>query len=371
MVETALALCGGGGKGAFQIGVWKALEEHGIMQNVRAVSGSSVGALNAVWFALGDFENAKSIWYRINNDVLLSPDTTDGQGIFSRKGLENILKEVPLNKICESRIDVYVSVFNVSSGETEYIHLNRLSVQDIIKVLLASSAIPIIYDKIRYHNNEYVDGGINKCGINEYGNTPIEPLYINGFRDIYVLSLDHNFNLFNIRRNLQTSINAKQYFPDCRFTVIQPLKESGGFIKGTLNFSQTSVRTRMVAGYTDANIILNKGKVYYMKNNFAAINIEIRNKMMNIFMSARELEEFIKVTNFSELNLPMTTMGGTVWYENIVEIFGWKVQQHKAPFMQSHYRILDNNNIRRAYVFNPEDLLQALCVYENSLKFNN
>ena len=38
----AIALEGGGAKGAYQIGVWKALEEAGIRYN--AVSGSSVGA---------------------------------------------------------------------------------------------------------------------------------------------------------------------------------------------------------------------------------------------------------------------------------------------------------------------------------------
>ena len=32
MDGIALALCGGGGKGAFHTGVWKALEEHGILK---------------------------------------------------------------------------------------------------------------------------------------------------------------------------------------------------------------------------------------------------------------------------------------------------------------------------------------------------
>lgn len=366
MNEIALALCGGGGKGSFQIGAWKALEEHGIMQNVKAISGSSVGALNAVLFALGDFKNAKHIWYKINNEVLLSPDTTDSSGIFSRQGLINILKEVPLDKIRNSPISVYITVQNLDSGGIEYIHLNELNVHDITKVLLASSAIPVLYDVVKYNSNNYIDGGII-----EYGNTPIEPLYKIGFRDIYVLSLDHSFNLFNIQKDLQTKINAMQYFPGCKFTTIQPLKDLGGLIDGTLNFSQTAIRTRMVMGYSDANTTLNKGRVYYMKNKYGDINIEIRNKMTNLFKSAQELEEFIKVTNFSAPNFPMATMGGTVWYENIVELFGWKVQQHKVLLMESHYRILDNNNIRRAYIFNPEDLLQALITYEAKIRFDD
>ena len=364
MADIALALCGGGGKGAFQIGAWKALEEHGIMQNVKAISGSSVGALNAVLFALGDFKNAKHIWYKINNDVLLSPNTSNSDGIFSRQGLKEILQEIQLKKIYDSGIDIYVTVYDVNAG-TEYKHLNVLTVNEIIDVLLASSAMPILYDTVNFKNKEYIDGGIT-----EYGNTPIEPLYKQGFRNIYILSLNHNFNLFNIHKDFNI-INANQYFSDCNITSIQPLSDLGGLIEGTLNFSQTAIRTRMVTGYSDANTILNKGTVYYMKNNYSKINIEIRNKMTNMFKSAMELEEFIKVTNFSGPNWKMGTMGGTVWYENIVEIFGWKVQQHKAPLMGSHYRILDNNNIRQAYVFNPEDLLQALIDYEDSIKFND
>ncbi|MBQ7895822.1 MAG: patatin-like phospholipase family protein, partial [Oscillospiraceae bacterium] len=42
--EYALALEGGGAKGAYQIGVWQALREAGI--KIKAVAGTSVGALN-------------------------------------------------------------------------------------------------------------------------------------------------------------------------------------------------------------------------------------------------------------------------------------------------------------------------------------
>ena len=41
----AIALEGGGARGAYQVGAWRALEEAGIRYN--AVSGTSVGAINA------------------------------------------------------------------------------------------------------------------------------------------------------------------------------------------------------------------------------------------------------------------------------------------------------------------------------------
>jgi len=47
--EYGLALEGGGARGAYQIGAWKALKEAGV--KINAVAGTSVGALNGalIW----------------------------------------------------------------------------------------------------------------------------------------------------------------------------------------------------------------------------------------------------------------------------------------------------------------------------------
>ena len=50
--NIALVLGGGGGRGAYQIGVWKALREFGIEKNIKAVSGTSIGGINAAFFVL-------------------------------------------------------------------------------------------------------------------------------------------------------------------------------------------------------------------------------------------------------------------------------------------------------------------------------
>ena len=44
MEKLGLVLAGGGGKGAYEIGVWQALRDLGLEQSVTAVSGTSVGA---------------------------------------------------------------------------------------------------------------------------------------------------------------------------------------------------------------------------------------------------------------------------------------------------------------------------------------
>ena len=369
MDDIALALCGGGGKGAFHIGVWKALEEHGILKNVKAISGTSVGALNAVLFALKDFNYAKRIWYNIDNSVLLTPKKKESaemrldDGFFSRDGLEAILKSISLEQLQTSDIAVFVTLYDVKAKKPSYFRINDLCKDDMITVLLATSAIPFVYSPVMYKGVEYIDGGVT-----EFGNVPIEPLYAQGFKNIYILSLDYTFNINAINGPaLSGPISATNYYPGCNFIPIQPLTDLGA----TLSFGQGIIRSRMIAGYSAANKILSGEKVYYMKNQYSALNTEIRRKMTTLFKSAKELEEFISVSNFGEANIKMATMGGTVWYENIVEIFGWKVQQHKVVGLTGHYRILDNNNIRRAWVLNPEDLLHALEEYEAQMKFQN
>jgi predicted acylesterase/phospholipase RssA len=60
--SVGLVLGGGGAKGAYQVGCWKALRECGLAQ-FGALAGTSVGALNAVLVAQDAFERAERIWH--------------------------------------------------------------------------------------------------------------------------------------------------------------------------------------------------------------------------------------------------------------------------------------------------------------------
>ena len=62
-MKTAVVLSGGGAKGAYQIGVWKALRKLGI--NYDIVTGTSVGALNGVLMVQQDYHTAFKLWSNI------------------------------------------------------------------------------------------------------------------------------------------------------------------------------------------------------------------------------------------------------------------------------------------------------------------
>ena len=59
--RIGVVLCGGGAKGAYHIGCWKALRAAGL-DRVHALSGSSVGAINAVFIASGRLDAAEQAW---------------------------------------------------------------------------------------------------------------------------------------------------------------------------------------------------------------------------------------------------------------------------------------------------------------------
>ena len=59
MDAIGLVFAGGGGKGAYQIGVWRAVRELQLEQHIAVVAGTSVGALNAALFLKGDLSFAE------------------------------------------------------------------------------------------------------------------------------------------------------------------------------------------------------------------------------------------------------------------------------------------------------------------------
>lgn len=237
--EWGLVLNGGGGKGAYQIGVFKALFEHKICDYITAVSGTSSGALNSALFVHGDIDVAIKAWESISTESFwqISPDFSEG--ILTRDGLINIFDEyIDFDKIRMSDRTVYATVTDFgpndeTKGTVKYIRLNYRPIDEIRDILLASSAIPIIYAPVRIDGNICRDGGLED-------NMPISPLYIEGIRHFIVVGLSE-----------ETEIPYEKY-PDAEFILIRPEESIGDFITGTLDFSKSGAKTRMELGYIDA-----------------------------------------------------------------------------------------------------------------------
>ena len=62
--EYALALSGGGTRGAYEIGAYKALTEIGI--NIKAIAGTSIGALNGAMLLSSGVVAAENMYKKID-----------------------------------------------------------------------------------------------------------------------------------------------------------------------------------------------------------------------------------------------------------------------------------------------------------------
>ena len=68
-----IVLAGGGAKGAYQVGVWRALHDLGI-RRYSAFAGTSVGALNAALMAQQDIQRGEKIWADISFKTVMKTD---------------------------------------------------------------------------------------------------------------------------------------------------------------------------------------------------------------------------------------------------------------------------------------------------------
>lgn len=267
-----LVLTGGGGKGAYQIGIWKALTQLGIDKKITAVSGVSVGALNAVLFMNGDYQLAQNIWNGISSDNILTFNGTNlllGQtkltintndlnylmtkinehsllaskdilswpnittGIFSKKGLLDILNQnICLNKISNSKIFGAINCTLMPWVLPKYFVINNLEASKIQSIVLASAAFPIAFGFENIDGYSYIDGGLTD-------NIPVTPLYKHGYKTILVVHLN------------QKTVIDKNRFPNCNIIEITPSKDLGKLISGTFDFDSTHAKARIELGYQD------------------------------------------------------------------------------------------------------------------------
>lgn len=264
MEKLGLVLAGGGGKGAYFIGVWKALKEFGVDKNIAAVSGTSVGALNAVLFANGNYMEAYDIWSNITSQDILTitpkkilsllmrmglPSVaikTFGPvlmssclgGVFSREGLINIIESrVNLEKVSNSYLDIYACAYNVRKLDVDYIKMNYKTDEEIKNILLASSAIPVVFEKQNFNGQAYYDGGLKD-------NVPIKPLYDEGIRNFIVIYLSRDCMIDKLK------------FEGANIIEIMPREDQGSLLTGTLDFSEKGAIERINQGYKDAIRIL-------------------------------------------------------------------------------------------------------------------
>ena len=268
----AIALEGGGAKGAYQVGAWRALEEAGIRYN--AVAGTSVGALNGAMMAMRDLPNAEKLWKDIRFSQVMNVDDETMHRIMNRdfenfsqvktalrtivdivrsggvdvEPLRRLLAEwVDEEKLRATGVEFFLPTYSLTDREALEVVAQDLPDGELAGMLLASAYFPA-FKQEQIGGKNYTDGGV-------VDSVPISPLIKRGYKDIIVIRL----NSLGIHKWVKLP-------EDTTLTTISPIQDLGNM----MNFSSEQSAANMVLGYYDAQKVLYglSGTTYYIDRTY-------------------------------------------------------------------------------------------------------
>lgn len=307
MSKVGLVFAGGGGKGSYQIGVWKALKSFGIDKHISAISGTSIGALNAMLFLQDRYSEVEDIWINISQEKMLPIDEKlILRNMFclsvSRKNLQSVLEweerlkefgtvsRAGLNELIDKYIDYealkstdkecYVCCAEVPDIKAKYFDIKSFDL-DLLKTLLhATSAIPLVFEREYIEGKYYMDGGL-------VDNIPVKPLYDSGCDVIIVVYFD--------------KINRidKSLYPNAKIIELLPSRDMGGWLRGTLNFSRHDAIDRVLEGYKDGVILFSDVFKDYKESRdmgeFISMHYDkIQDNLEKLLVQKQKLEDELK-----------------------------------------------------------------------------
>lgn len=264
-----LALEGGGAKGAYHVGAYKALRELNV--EIGGISGTSIGAINGAMMVQGDYDLLEKIWFSVNSYELFD---IDEKAIIDLKNLNineinfsyllHQSKEILNNRgldITKIRtlFDTYIDEEKVRSSNIEFgivtvdltdkkpleLYKEDIPKGKLVDFLIASANLPAF--KIEeVDGKKYLDGGF-------YNNLPINLLCKKGYKDIIAV------------RTMAKGIVRRVREKDVRVTYIQPADGSLGSTLSILDFNREKADELIKLGYYDTMKVFKKlkGSKYY------------------------------------------------------------------------------------------------------------
>jgi predicted patatin/cPLA2 family phospholipase len=174
-----LSLQGGGDRGAYQVGAFKALVDNLPGEEIQydIYSGISVGSMNSAvlsFFKKGEEKNASDLllknWrnitsykdiYRNYNFLGILYSFFNEKGLYDTSPLKSLLSNLLENHEIQRNITIGMTNLNTGKYEVFSNQINKnMSKQDELLAILSSSAIPVTFPHILFNNNSYVDGNI-------------------------------------------------------------------------------------------------------------------------------------------------------------------------------------------------------------------
>jgi|SRR5829696_8415736 len=186
-MTSAFVLSGGASLGAIQVGMLRALYEWRIVPDF--IVGTSAGALNGAFIASRaqipeTADELADVWRGVRRSAIFPANPLTGlTGFIGRRnhlvpdsGLRRLLeRHLELDGLEEALIPLHVVAVDLYSGEEVL-----LSAGSAVDAVIASAAIPGVFEPVPWDGMELIDGGVAN-------NTPISHAVDLGADEIYVL----------------------------------------------------------------------------------------------------------------------------------------------------------------------------------------
>jgi NTE family protein len=287
--SVGLVLSGGGAKGAYQVGVIKCLADYGV--RITAVSGASVGALNGALLvasrsAAAAVPRLVELWRAVAG---VPPREMDVSGSFllrllgisgvsevrdegrrtatgeehSRPSAPSLIDFVRANvgeRELGAGLPLYVSVFRSGGAlvdfawacaglagvsetpDSEFLHVQSLPPHERYEAIVASAALPLLFEARRVSAGTFADGGVG--GMRRVqGNTPISPL-----------ASVHRCEVIIVTHLIDGSVFDRTQYPESIVLEVRPHRPIArlGGLADTLSFRWERFEEWMSQGYDDA-----------------------------------------------------------------------------------------------------------------------
>ena len=305
----AIVLSGGGAKGAYEVGVWKALRKLHIKYDI--VTGTSIGAINGMMMAQKEFYKCLRIWKNINYDVLYDNfkqinnskemyleylnKIVDG-GIDTIKIEQLINDNYKPNKLYNSKIAFGVVSYNLSTRKVVISTKKNTRPDKLKKYILASATCFPFFKPTKIDNDILVDGGY-------YDNLPINLAIELGATEIIAVDLGS----IGFKKRIKNK--------DIKITYIEPNNKLDSFL-----MFDSNVTKRMInLGYNDTMKVFKRleGNLYTFKKG-SINNLYYKNKS-KILEICEKLDYVGNFKDFYNLKEPIKKFNQII--EDTLEIF--------------------------------------------------
>lgn len=300
-MKRALVLSGGGSKGSYQLGVYKALKRLGIKVNI--ITGTSIGAINGALLASGDYRKAKKLWISTKTKNVLYHDIANpkeykeilkeyvtNKGLKFDKAEEYIGKIINEKNLRKSKIDYGLVTVNLKTRVPKMLSKSEIPNGKLISYICASAACFPAVEKKEIDGEYYIDGGY-------YDNLPINLAIGMGADEVIAVDL--------------SALGIKQKVKDKNIKI--DYIKSNNKKRFSLDFSPDNARRSIKMGFNDTmkHFDMLDGKMYTfnkgdLSKNYDRISQNYINLIKLILFSDKKsfvLDEILKNKRYQDMLL--------------------------------------------------------------------